>query len=130
SKLAIEEVAYAAVDFKDFSSNDERTLERFKLAYHHHKRYNPHHPEYWFDVKKDGRATPLAMPRQYVAEMVADWMGAGKTYGQTLTDWLPENLPNFLFHKTTALQLAELLTQYVGITTRLKDNSKGRLEVV
>ncbi len=41
--------------------------------------------------------------------MVADWIGAGNTYGQNLGEWLPKNLPRFWFDKETATTLKWIL---------------------
>ena len=49
------------------------------------------------------------MPKIYVAEMVADWTGAGRTYGSTLEEWLPKNIDSFLFHPSTAICLHGIL---------------------
>lgn len=69
----------------------------FKNAWHHHKMANPHHPEHWYDVNREGTATMMVMPVIYVLEMVADWIGAGKTYGTPLDAWLTDNLHKFRF---------------------------------
>lgn len=130
SKFSIEEMAYADMNFKDRSKNSPEALHRFKLAWHHHKMNNPHHPEYWFDIKKNGSATPLPIPTKYIAEMLADWMGASKTYGSSFSEWLPNNLPQFIFHPETAQHLSIILADCLNIKTRIKDPAKGILEVV
>ncbi len=47
----------------------------FRLASHHHKHRNPHHPEYWVDFKS---GVPMEIPEALIREMVADWAGAGR----------------------------------------------------
>jgi len=121
SKFSVNEApGYANHDFK----SKEFDLE-FEKAWHHHKMVNPHHPEYWLNPGRDGKCEPIPMPEIYVWEMVADWIGAGKTYGSTLEAWLPDNLPKFLFHELTALKLQEILDK-IGIETLVAD---GRLHV-
>ncbi|WP_428664413.1 DUF5662 family protein [Runella sp.] len=108
SKFSLNEAyGYAIHDFK----NPEPTLSIFKNAWHHHKINNPHHPEYWFDVGRDGKTTPLPMPGIYVAEMVADWMGASRSYGQNLEEWLSKNVSQYLFHPYTATLLHNCLSE-------------------
>lgn len=80
-----------------------------KLAWHHHKHNNPHHPEYWFDVNKDGSVACMDMPSIYIAEMVADWIGAGVSYGDTIHDWLPKNINKFSFTDKTKSILRNIL---------------------
>ncbi len=123
SKFCFEELAYADVDFKNFKDNPKWVIDNFKKSWHHHKSVNPHHPEYWFDVKKDGTANPIKIPTHFLAEMVADWRGAGITYGNPIGYWLKKNLHTFRFHKETAMELAVLLAKYCQIETKLKDDS-------
>lgn len=75
----------------------------FERSWHHHKQNNPHHPEYWFNPNRSGQLEPIPMPALYVMEMIADWMGAGKTYGATLEKWLPDNLHKFRFGSSRKL---------------------------
>ncbi len=107
SKFSLNEAyGYAVHDFK----NPAPTLSVYKSAWHHHKLNNPHHPEYWFDVEKNGKATPLPMPSIYIGEMIADWQGASRSYGQNIDEWLSKNLPQFLFHPYTANILHDYLS--------------------
>lgn len=100
--------------FNDFSKKEVSVM--FKRAWHHHKQFNPHHPEHWLNPGKGGHLEPLPMPKIYVVEMIADWIGAGKTYGSSLEEWLPNNLHNFLWHEETA-QLVRQVLGYIGIET-------------
>lgn len=61
------------------------------------------------NVNRGGKVNPLEMPARYVAEMVADWIGAGEIYGQPLEQWLPANLETFQFHEETAKKLTFIL---------------------
>lgn len=131
SKMMLVESTYATHNFKDPSQNSDQQKLDFQLAWHHHKLNNPHHPEYWISVGKRGQTEFLPMPRRYVAEMVADWIGAGQTYGNSLEDWLPANLPNFYFHAQTAKILDEILTQLgfqISAIVRVRDGVRA-LEV-
>ena len=51
----------------------------YSEAWQHHKGRNPHHYEYWTD-NYDSGTTLIPMPVEYVEEMLADWMAAGRTY--------------------------------------------------
>jgi len=66
----------------------------FTIAWLHHENFNPHHPGYW--IPRSGRFANirLEMPETYVREMVADWMGASKTYTGSwdMSDWLNKAL--------------------------------------
>jgi hypothetical protein len=110
SKFSLNEAyGYAVHDFK----NQEPTLAVFKSAWHHHKINNPHHPEYWLDADRGGKVTPLPMPSIYIGEMIADWLGASRSYSpnSNIGEWLAKNLSQFLFHPYTANLLHDYLTR-------------------
>lgn len=90
--------------------------EEFELSWHHHKMNNPHHPEYWLNPNRSGELEPLPMPNIYVLEMIADWIGAGKTYGSTLEEWLPKNINLFQFKNVS--KVAEIIRDATGINVR------------
>ena len=108
---ANESFGYAFHDFK--SSKPDIA---FDCACLHHKNHNEHHPEYWLNTGRGGVCNPIRMPKIYIAEMVADWIGAGKTYGSTLEEWLPKNIGKFRFSAETVVDLKEILGR-IGINT-------------
>ncbi len=91
--------------------------EAFEKSWHHHKMNNPHHPEYWFNPNRAGELEPIPMPNIYIMEMIADWIGAGKTYGSTLEEWLPKNIDKFSFGKAESVVMS-ILKDY-GINEEL-----------
>ncbi|MGC3945322.1 MAG: DUF5662 family protein [Chryseolinea sp.] len=93
----------------DFNNPRPSSKALFDSAWHHHKMNNPHHPEHWFSVDRKGETAALEMPHIYVAEMVADWLGAGVTYGTPTGEWLMKNYPTFNLHYNTRLALNEIL---------------------
>lgn len=101
---AIESVPYSQHDF----SKNEFSPE-MKIAWIHHKNHNEHHPEYWLNPSKSGQLDPLPMPDIYILEMVADWIGAGRTYENELENWLPDNLRKFLWHNETSNKVKFIL---------------------
>ena len=126
SKFSKAESAYAFHNFKDKSANSPEQIEAFELAWHHHKLNNSHHPEHWWKVNRDGSTEVLPMPHDDVVEMVADWIGAGKTYGNTLESWLTDpkagnglgNLATFVFHEKTIASLQPLLELVTGLESQ------------
>lgn len=68
---------YEAYD--DYFYADQRTdeiEERFSYAWLHHMHHNPHHWQYWILKDDDSDQTSfkaLAMPDEYIVEMLADW---------------------------------------------------------
>jgi hypothetical protein len=105
---ANESFGYASYDFKN--PKPSGGIKRaFESAWHHHKMHNEHHPEYWLNPNRSGELEVQEMPKIYVFEMVADWIGAGKTYGNSLESWLPGNYPKFKFHPNTDILLGSIL---------------------
>jgi hypothetical protein len=49
------------------------------VAWMHHKGRNPHHYEYWQDNFDNG-GNPVEMPEKYKAEMLCDYIAAGRAY--------------------------------------------------
>lgn len=91
--------------------------EDFEVSWHHHKMNNPHHPEYWLNPNRSGDLEPIQMPKLYILEMIADWIGAGKTYGSSLQEWLPKNIHKFKFHPITQNHVSEMLIDFTGLET-------------
>lgn len=88
-----------------FGEPDE---DRFMFAWLHHLHNNPHHWDHWVFPRPKTQGIQfhgvLPMPDRFALEMVADWMGAGKSYQGSwdMTGWLKENLPNIMLHPITA----------------------------
>lgn len=55
----------------------------FDKAWLHHQKNNKHHWQYWILQKDSGEQTLLEMPDKYKKEMLADWIGAGKSINGT-----------------------------------------------
>ena len=100
-----------------FGGKQEKDKEPFMFAWLHHVHYGPHHWEYWllnpdynFATSENGK---LPMPETYVREMVADWMGASRTYTGSwdMSKWLTENEPRIasLIHDKTHERLCMVL---------------------
>lgn len=64
----------------EFLLASQQDEEKLKLAIRQHVKTNPHHPEYWGNIKD--------MPRIYVAEMVADWNARSMEFGTDLREWI------------------------------------------
>ena len=89
----------------------------FARAWLHHIHHNPHHWQHWlfadgFTPKgSDVENGAVPMPGMYALEMVADWLGAGRTYTGSwdMTEWLEVNVPRIRVHSATAVYLARIL---------------------
>lgn len=81
----------------------------FAYAWLHHMNHNPHHWQYWifpdgFTPKESNVENGVVrMPDKYALEMIADWMGASKTYTGSwdMAEWLDKNAPRIRLHSLT-----------------------------
>lgn len=83
SKYSILEFFTSAKYFQgDRSPIDaEKEANGYSLAWANHKAKNKHHWQYWVDWDSSGRNMPMKIPKKYIKEMICDWVGAGKIYG-------------------------------------------------
>ena len=73
-------------------NNAEREAIGISYAWLHHKGRNRHHFEYWidYDLESDRILGGMPIPRKYVAEMIADRIGASTVYlGNKYEDTAP-----------------------------------------
>ena len=73
-------------------NNAEREATGISYAWLHHKGRNRHHFEYWidYDLVGDRVLTGMPIPRPFVAEMIADRIGASTVYlGDVYEDTAP-----------------------------------------
>ena len=60
---------------------------KFKIAWLYHQRRNKHHWDYW--VNSEGIA--LDMPAKYIKQMVCDWRGVSRKFGDTPLSFYNKN---------------------------------------
>lgn len=119
SKFTEAEYPYYARQFH----GDKGDPAGFTRAWLHHIHYNDHHWNHWLFAEgysPYGSGIELSgafpMPEVCVREMVADWMGASRTYTYSwdMTDWLNSNLPKKIVLHTESLQLVYQILREVG----------------
>lgn len=95
----------------------------FVYAWNHHSKLNPHHWEYWIPVTAHRLSpikagAPLPMPEWAVREMVADWLGASRSYEGFFPrslegwDWYHKEKEKLRLHDDTWVLLARVLEEY------------------
>lgn len=87
----------------------------FDKAWLHHQHHNPHHWQHWILREDNGKVKTLPMPRRYMLEMVADWMGAGRaiTGRWEVAEWYAKNRDTIQLAPSTR-QAVEDLIEEVG----------------
>ena len=88
----------------------------FLQCWVHHQNCNPHHWQWWID-RSTGQ--PIPMPMDYVREMVADWLAAGRAYEGRWPDldnwtWLEEHWNTMLLHPTTRKRVEHVVKELKG----------------
>ena len=95
-----------------------QSVEReFNVAWNHHQKHNKHHWQFWVLINdsSDPQVQALPMPERYIREMVADWSGAGKAYGNPNTvDWYYQSKDKQIMHPATRLCIEHLL--HIAVT--------------
>jgi hypothetical protein len=71
----------------------------------------------------------LEMPEKYVREMVADWLGASKSYeGEwpvsiTTWEWFMHSFPGIVMHENTRILVLEVL-ESIGVDIDVETESR------
>ena len=91
---------YARYFYGPYPRDDEHkpvsVVTGFNVAWLHHQHRNRHHWQRWLLTMDSARGSdkivPFPMPDRYRKEMLADWRGAGRAYGNSNTaEWYREN---------------------------------------
>jgi hypothetical protein len=84
----------------------------FQEAWLNHQR-NRHHWQAWVSIGDGGKLTPILMPKRFLRELIADWMGAGMAQsGKTDPKAFYEtNKSKMIFHDQTRQDLEEMLRE-------------------
>lgn len=84
----------------------------FDRAWLHHQKFGPHHWQFWYMMEDSGKTYCLPMPDKYLREMVADWRGANRAYGDTpLVNWYQQTAEARKLHPDTQKQVE----RYLGV---------------
>ena len=91
--------------------------DEFKYAWLSHQR-NRHHWQAWVSIGDGGSLQPMPMPRRYVMEMVADWMGAGRaiTGRWEVKEWYAKNKDTMVLHEDTRTRVETILEKTEAAT--------------
>lgn len=102
----------------------------FSKAWQHHRGRNKHHREAWTDYYDKGTAC-VPMPYTCAAEMLCDYLGAGKayhgiafSYGDELRWWESQLEKNICIHPMTAKFITLVLTDLADIGWSHKNDKK------
>jgi len=85
--------------------------DKFKIAWMHHQRRNPHHWEYWVNWERKGYEFPVPIPKKYLKEMLADWRAMSITQGGNTAEWYLKNQSKMLIREESR----EWLEKQLGV---------------
>jgi hypothetical protein len=100
---------------------DKSDPQGFAYAWLSHQNRGRHHWEHWYTRSDHSRGGAcegwLPMPETYVREMVADWLGAARTYSHSddVQPWLDQNYHKMKLHPLTVERLRAVLSE-IGVT--------------
>jgi len=83
----------------------------FDRAWLHHQHVNAHHWQHWVLCQDNGETKFLRMPDNFLREMVADWMGAGRaiTGKWEVVDWYWKNQYKIQLHPETRMSVLSVM---------------------
>jgi len=85
-----------------YGEQPEALKAAFAAAWNEHQKRNSHHYQYHMLTWDRGDTECLPMPLKDCMEMLCDWRGAGRTYGNTDTrGWYLKNKGNIHLHPDT-----------------------------
>ena len=115
----------------------EKEVHGYSLAWQNHKAKNKHHWQYWTDFD-NGTVFAVTMPQKYVAEMLCDWIGAGKAYNsgtwtvKTFRAWYEKNKENILICDSVRDQIEYVVAiaqNYPHLCGLIRLISKSKLQI-
>lgn len=99
----------------------EKESKGYSLAWQNHKGRNKHHWQYWTDFV-DGKLIALEIPPKYLAEMLCDWVGAGKAYNKN--NWTIDVFKNWYHNNKNKIVLHKLTRDYIELVVKNVQSEK------
>ncbi len=106
-------IPYARCFYAPDGSKQYKEDSSFSLAWNDHQKRNKHHYQYWVILWDRGEYEPLEMPRKYILEMIADWMGAGRaiTGKWEVKQWYENNKEKMKLETITRRTVESILSK-------------------
>ena len=89
----------------------EKYKNSFDEAWLKHIHRNPHHWQYWLLREDSGGIKNIEIPKKYLLEMIADWIGAGMaiTGRRNIEDWYLKNRTKIDIKKTQKTDIENII---------------------
>lgn len=95
---------------KKYKQSDE-SKENFQIGWNYHQKRNKHHWNYWVNVSRKDKVVPVEMPMKYVKQMIADWRGMSRKFGDTPSNYFAKNKHNMILHEKTLERIMAILSK-------------------
>lgn len=95
---------YAEKRIKEYN-NYTGIQQDFEKAWMLHQKRNKHHWNYWISISGKNKINSVPMPGKYVKQMIADWKGMSKKFGDTATSFYLKNKDKMILHNITVLRI-------------------------
>jgi len=86
---------------RKFYLNGYSKYGEFEIAWNHHQKRNKHHWNYWVTVDNNGKQVALDMPKKYILQMICDWRGMSRKFGDTWQEFYEKNKDKMVLSKRT-----------------------------
>jgi len=106
---------YVRTFYKPDGSKQYNESEEFNVAWNYHQKRNKHHYQYWILFCDDGREIPMKMPKKYVKEMAADWIGAGRACTGNWNHvklWYEKRKDRIPIHNDTKIYIEKVIEEW------------------
>lgn len=77
----------------------------FQKGWGFHQKRNKHHWHYWVSITQKDKILPIPMPHKYVRQMIADWKGVSRKFGDTATKYYRKNKDKMILHVDTKFRI-------------------------
>lgn len=110
-------IAYACAFYAADGSKQYVETEAFDRTWNRHQKVSKHHWQAWVLMEDSGAVKVLKMPELDMREMLADWRGAGRAYGNPDTaGWYEKTKHARKLHPETQAWIE----QQIGVSVEVK----------
>jgi len=99
---------YETDRFSNYKPSDENNI-NFQKGWCFHQKRNKHHWNYWVSVTRKNEIKALAMPLKYVKQMIADWSGMSRKFGDTPISYFLKHKDSMILHDETITKIENIL---------------------
>jgi len=110
SKFRLSEFIPYAKFFYSKKKNDQINA-GFLKGWNLHQKRNRHHWNFWVTVDGNDKITPVPMPIKHIKQMICDWRGMSRKFGDTWVDYYIKNKDNFIMHKITIARIQRFIDE-------------------